>query len=436
MLTKTYIGFSIIVFMATCMVNPGQARTYVSGQSHGLNTAAIVEYQVPLPNYYLAGITAGADGALWFTGGRQANSENYVGRITTAGNITEYPVGDPAVYLRNITQGPDSNLWFTNPDQSIGKITLAGVVTSFILPFTSFDSPFDITAGSDGALWFTELLGNRIGRISTGGQIDEFVLPSFVPQFGVRPTAIALGPDNNIWFGETLTDTIGRITPLGVITEFQLPIFGGQITDMTVGPDTALWFTLWGTGSIGRFTINGNFNSFPIPDGGNPYSITSGPDGALWFTDEIKSRVSRITTAGVITHIPFPTQGGGSRGITSGPDGNIWFVESLDNRIGKVVLSSFDICIQDDSNGGILRINSTTGNYEFTNCSGFAASGTGGLIKRGSTIILEQYTGDRRLFARIDGGVNRATAFIQAQGMTFTITDRNSADDTCACAAH
>jgi len=58
------------------------------------------------------------------------------------------------------------------------------------------------------------------------------------------------------------------------------------------------------------------------------------------------------------------------------------------------------------------------------------------LTKRGSTITLQQYSGDRRLLVRIDGAVNKATAYIQAQGMTFTITDRNIADDTCACAAH
>jgi hypothetical protein len=99
--------------------------------------------------------------------------------------------------------------------------------------------------------------------------------------------------------------------------------------------------------------------------------------------------------------------------------------------------SAFDLCIQDDSSGTILRINSTTGEYEYTNCSGFTLGGAGGLIKRGSTIIiLQQYAGDRRVFAKIDVGVNRATAYIQAQGMTFTITDRNIADDTCACTAH
>jgi virginiamycin B lyase len=427
-----WVAFAIIVLLAPCILSSGQLSTSVS---QSFNAPVIVEYQVPLPNHYLAGITSGPDGALWFTGG-QANSGNYVGRITTDGIITEYPVGDPAVFLRNIVQGPDSNLWFTNPDSNIGRITLTGAVTNFMLPPGSFGSPFDITTGSDGALWFTELLGNRIGRISTDGQINEFVLPSFVPPFGVRPTAIALGPDHNIWFGEILTDTLGRITPLGVITEFPLPEFGGQITDMTVGPDGALWFTLWGTGSIGRFTMNGDFNSFPVPDGGNPYSITSGADGALWFTDQNKSRVSRITTAGAVTHIPFPTQGGGSLAITSGPDGNIWFVESLDGRIGKVLLPSFDVCIQDDSANGFLKMNSATGDYQIMRCSdGFSLSGTGSVIKKGCTITLRVNGPDRRILARADTCSNKAVASVQylTQGVFFTLTDRNITNNACTC---
>ncbi len=93
----------------------------------------------------------------------------------------------------------------------------------------------------------------------------------------------------------------------------------------------------------------------------------------------------------------------------------------------------FDICIQDDSSGSILRINSTTGDYQFVNCSGFTLSGMGGLIKRGGTITLQHYASDRRVLARIDTSVSKGTASIQvfSQGTTFTITDRNTANNTC-----
>jgi uncharacterized delta-60 repeat protein len=110
----------------------------------------------------------------------------------------------------------------------------------------------------------------------------------------------------------------------------------------------------------------------------------------------------------------------------------------FDVALARYQATIFDICIQGDSNGSILRINSTTGDYEFANCSGFILSGTGALIKRGAIITLQHYASDRRVLATIDRGMNRATALIQllSPRTTFTITDRNTADDTCACTAH
>src|SRR5438874_12969818 len=37
--------------------------------------------------------------------------------------------------------------------------------------------PFGITAGPDGALWFTESGSGKIGRISTTGAIAEYLFP-------------------------------------------------------------------------------------------------------------------------------------------------------------------------------------------------------------------------------------------------------------------
>jgi virginiamycin B lyase len=125
------------------------------------------------------GITAGPDGALWFTecavqqtGNCTANGT--IGRITSAGAITEFRIktknSDPA----GITAGPDGNLWFTDSGtDQIGRLTPAGVVTQFAIP-TAGSFPEGITAGPDGNLWFTEEGANQIGRITPAGVIREF----------------------------------------------------------------------------------------------------------------------------------------------------------------------------------------------------------------------------------------------------------------------
>lgn len=97
--------------------------------------------------------------------------------------------------------------------------------------------------------------------------------------------------------------------------------------------------------------------------------------------------------------------------------------------------AAFDLCIQDDSNGNILQINTTTGDYQFTNCAGLTIGGTGTLTKRGGLITLQHNAADRRVMASIDTSTKRATASIQlfSQGRTFSITDRNITNNTCAC---
>lgn len=48
----------------------------------------------------------------------------------------------------------------------IGRITPGGTITEFPVP-TSKSQPFGIGSGPDGNLWFTEYSGNKIGRITT-----------------------------------------------------------------------------------------------------------------------------------------------------------------------------------------------------------------------------------------------------------------------------
>jgi hypothetical protein len=95
----------------------------------------------------------------------------------------------------------------------------------------------------------------------------------------------------------------------------------------------------------------------------------------------------------------------------------------------------FNACVQDDSSGSVLQYNSATGAYLFNDCHGVLVSGTASLLVRGSTTTLQDYGTDRRVLAKIDRSVNKATATVQlfSPSRLFTITDRNTGDDTCVC---
>jgi hypothetical protein len=95
----------------------------------------------------------------------------------------------------------------------------------------------------------------------------------------------------------------------------------------------------------------------------------------------------------------------------------------------------FDLCLQDDSNGNILQISTSTGEYQFTSGSGLFIEGICTLTRRGSVINFQQTASDRRIRASFDGSSNRASASIQllSPSTTFSILDRNTADNSCAC---
>jgi virginiamycin B lyase len=225
--------------------------------------------------------------------------------------------------------------------------TLASEVHNFPLP-TGVGSPEGITAGPDGNFWFTELAGDKIGRIAKDGAITEFSVPT--PRS--FPHGIAVGPDGNLWFTEINASQIGRISTSGVVTEFPLPTPNSQAHAITRGPDGNLWFTEINVDRIGRITTDGLITEFPLPTAGiagqakstcgpsnaasQPYDIAEGADRSLWFTECNSDKIGRISTAGVITEFPLGTPGREPHGITMGPDGNLWFTEFGADKIGII----------------------------------------------------------------------------------------------------
>jgi hypothetical protein len=173
-----------------------------------------------------------------------------IGRMTTSGAVTEYPVSG---YLNGIATGPDGALWFTNDRCStcgcqIGRITTAGVLTEYGLPL-DLCVPRAITTAPDGALWFTiNHLGppfsdgeSCIGSITTAGVVQG--LRGCVGDFHKLLGGITAGPDGALWF--TVVDpgpSIGRITTNGVMTQYPATN-GNSLGAITTGPDGALWFT-------------------------------------------------------------------------------------------------------------------------------------------------------------------------------------------------
>jgi hypothetical protein len=93
---------------------------------------------------------------------------------------------------------------------------------------------------------------------------------------------------------------------------------------------------------------------------------------------------------------------------------------------------TYNTCIQDDSSGYSIQINSTTGDYKFKRCSdGFTLTGQGSITSHGSSFTLQHYPSDRRVQAGwMTGGAGSAS--LQMGGATIiSITDRSIANGNC-----
>ena len=186
-------------------------------------TGQWIETPLPLPFDTAQDITVGPDGNLWVTEFPDPNGGNFGGliKVGTDGTMTAFETAVIALPF-GIATGSDGQLWVTDPGinhvASFDPITHA--IRTFTVPGGILNSPYFAVNGPDGALWFTEsgsseaanVGGNKIGRINLATRRLQ-QLP--VPTMGSAPSGIAVGPDGAIWFTEAQGNKIGRVSLSG-----------------------------------------------------------------------------------------------------------------------------------------------------------------------------------------------------------------------------
>jgi subtilisin-like proprotein convertase family protein len=98
-------------------------------------------------------------------------------------------------------------------------------------------------------------------------------------------------------------------------------------------------------------------------------------------------------------------------------------------------VTTFDVCLQDDSNAATkLVFNSATGEYRFC-CGGTLYTGTGVVAKQGCTVTLTDSSGGRRVTARVVKSAFSGTASLQSPPGTLkcSITDKDIRNNVCVC---
>ena len=191
---------------------------------HVTPEGAITEFPVPtddsLKVVYIYGIAVGSDGNIWFSGTKTRmvrRSRKFIKRMTPDGVFTTISLPADLTIGRMIA-GPDGALWFAGERDADTRINLVGRVTTdgHITTFPSLSQGIDSTgprslsldqimrSGTRGSSSLNDAstVTGRIGSVSLSGQVQEFATP-YAPAF------IASGSDGALWYSEIVPNTSG-----------------------------------------------------------------------------------------------------------------------------------------------------------------------------------------------------------------------------------
>jgi virginiamycin B lyase len=241
-------------------------------------------------------------------------------RITTTGKKRFFPVED-GVY--DIAAGADGRVWFTNPYKylyNVGAITSKGKFTLY--PQASDGSPESIAPDASGHLWYTSFGGAQdIIEIDTHGK----TIATFKAKAGFADK-VAYGATGAMWFNGIANPVfVGLITRQG--GQISSPIGGPNYIpgQMALGPDDRMW--ICEGDALAAVDRQFKVTEYALPSSGTFSGVTAGPDGNMWGAESQYGAIVRVTTNGTMTEYPPPGTNMLPSSIAAGPDGNIWFTE-------------------------------------------------------------------------------------------------------------
>jgi virginiamycin B lyase len=355
----------------------------------GASGTHILEYALPTAQSFPIDIKLGPDGALWFSMITN-NGTPGIGRIdpsTKAMAMFALPMETGITYAVN--GGPGPYIWWTTiPFEGFGnKVGRINIITHEVenweIP-TPYSYPADLKVGPDGAIWFTETRGSRIGRFDPDThKFDEYeVTPPGVPNANsaeflqTLPQDLAVIEDQGqpadtvcegtppswepgtkrwkdvfdggacnatgIWFSNQspYANGLGRIDPYTKeMSYYPYPTPAGLVLDISPGKDgRTVWYWYMGARYGGWYDpVSKVFTQIPTPTPPFLCCGGAGADNAMYWGEAHANTIARYDLATkTLSHVPVPSP----RAIIIDfqvAAGTVWYAEYRANRIAEVV---------------------------------------------------------------------------------------------------
>ena len=255
---------------------------------------------------------------------------------------------------KNVYMESDTRLWYTLP--TVDKLALVDGTTVTYYPVDgdaiNNSQPYDLVV-QDGAVWFTMLAANKIGKLDiASGNVTPYPIATADSQ----PTGITFG-GGYVWFVERKGDKLGQLDRAsGIITEYYDWVYDdnadGNLVDMRGAQleDVAyvagnVWFTGPTLRLGGADLYNPGTNEWVASPnnqpGAAPMQIASDTLGNVWVTFSGLNYIGRsaLNTLAVWDEYNLPPAAGGPVGLYIREANNVrelWYTRPGANRMGRI----------------------------------------------------------------------------------------------------
>ncbi len=352
------LGFTALLFASSlylafffsnvnsCGVKVGLARVS-RFQLPSTHFDGVTKFRLPeerFPN----GIAVASDGSVWF--GEQINPG--VGHLFENGTMIDFtwPINysPSTTSIWGVAQW-NGRIWATDSaGNQIVNIDPATAIVYALKLSTAGAFPYTITVGPDGALWFTELYGSRLGRIDKQCNLTEYPVPT---RFGGTPTQVEFENSTHGYYVDAGNATSG----LGEVLSFGTTQFAPQPIDGTFRPQAAtslalvpngLWVAQHESSNLAYYDFRNQawyqFPTTPVSyiESTLPYFVAAN-GSMIWFNEHYANRIGAVDAdRGLLTEYSLSnppanniTEIGNALTFALGKD-KVWFTELTASYVG------------------------------------------------------------------------------------------------------
>ena len=245
--------------------------------------------------------------------------------------IREWDVPTKGAHPHDPAVGTDGALWFTEQLQNkLGRVDpKTGVFQEYALKIED-SGPHGLVADSNGNIWFTGNGKGYIGKLDPRtGAVAAYKMPDAKAD---DPHTAIFDSHGILWFTVQVGNMVGRLDPqTGKIDLKKMEMANARPYGIVINNKGIPFFCEFGTNKLARIDPQSMaIVEYKLPESARPRRIAVDASDKIYFTDYESGNLGRLDPAtGAVKMWPSP--GGansGPYGIAITPDGLVWYSES------------------------------------------------------------------------------------------------------------